>query len=360
MPTKCQCRTIDHYFSLQLDIAAAPSSIVSPQTNLQWQMKKIQKSGVDIHTVGCLLALGEVTPISTLFRKKLQNCHQKQRSQRWFLNAMLKYSSGKNFMVDQLLKTRAGEKDRCHQLAHEIGNLAYSIAKEYVEHRVYLGDMRHVEQGTPYFALHLDNMVNDLCKILHILGLPVRMAFVNGRRRIHFQHRSDCGRQLWNLDLGLFSRMVAHLVAHGCSSCPPGALMLRPEEPPSLPSFYVRCQLQKQMAIGAANSSNKYFQHIYFKSPRNTEQGISPAQLLLPPEIPMFNIEILGGGVVALLSGARIVWDRLEIPKQKLVGVDLDGMLLVSYRAVKPGLKPGPVFIIRNGRFSLEEEVDQF
>jgi hypothetical protein len=35
-------------------------------------LKKLQLSGLDIHTVGCLLALGEITPASVAFRSTLQ------------------------------------------------------------------------------------------------------------------------------------------------------------------------------------------------------------------------------------------------------------------------------------------------
>lgn len=38
---------------------------------------RIQMRGVDIHTIGCLLALGEVTRASTEFRSKLQEASTK-------------------------------------------------------------------------------------------------------------------------------------------------------------------------------------------------------------------------------------------------------------------------------------------
>jgi hypothetical protein len=68
------------------------------------------------------------------------------------------------------------------------------------------------------------------------------------------------------------------------------------------------------------------------------------------------NFKILGEELVTLLSGARIAFDRLEIAKQKFIGIDLDGILLINYRAIELSLKPGPVFIIRNGEFSLGGE----
>ncbi|KAI1871184.1 uncharacterized protein JN550_004629 [Neoarthrinium moseri] len=72
-------------------------------------LKKLQMSGFDIHTIGCLLALAEIAPASDAFRKKVLECRSKQRSRRWFLNAVIEYGSGTNVVIDQLLHTRAGE-----------------------------------------------------------------------------------------------------------------------------------------------------------------------------------------------------------------------------------------------------------
>jgi hypothetical protein len=72
-------------------------------------LKKLQMSGVDIHTLGCLLVLGEIAPASNEFRKKLQRSREEQRSQHWFIHTMVEYGSGTNCVVDELLKTRARE-----------------------------------------------------------------------------------------------------------------------------------------------------------------------------------------------------------------------------------------------------------
>jgi hypothetical protein len=72
-------------------------------------LKKIQMSGVDIYAIGCLLTLGEITPASDTFQKKLVGCRREQRSRRWFINAVVEYGSSTNAVVDQLLNTRAGE-----------------------------------------------------------------------------------------------------------------------------------------------------------------------------------------------------------------------------------------------------------
>jgi hypothetical protein len=68
------------------------------------------------------------------------------------------------------------------------------------------------------------------------------------------------------------------------------------------------------------------------------------------------NIEELGMELSTMISGARILYDLLELPRQKFLGIDFDGMLLIDYRAVEPSLEPGPIFIIREGEFALGGE----
>ncbi|KAF4448409.1 Pfs, ankyrin repeats & 6-phosphofructo-2-kinase [Fusarium austroafricanum] len=60
--------------------------------------------------------------------------------------------------------------------------------------------------------------------------------------------------------------------------------------------------------------------------------------------------------LATFLAGSGLVLQRLEIPKRKFVSADFDGILLLSYRATEPSLRPGPVFIIREGQFSLGGE----
>ena len=72
-------------------------------------LKNLQSSGVNIHTLHCLHRLGEVTPASLTFRKKLNHCRTQQRAEKWLLNSMLEIGSGTNHFVDQLLTTRSGE-----------------------------------------------------------------------------------------------------------------------------------------------------------------------------------------------------------------------------------------------------------
>ncbi|KAF2239186.1 hypothetical protein EV356DRAFT_502172 [Viridothelium virens] len=72
-------------------------------------LKRLQLSGVDIHAIGCLLYLGEITPASVAFRSKLQKTRDIQRSKTWWIHEVAQYRSGVNFVVDELLKIRAGE-----------------------------------------------------------------------------------------------------------------------------------------------------------------------------------------------------------------------------------------------------------
>jgi len=72
-------------------------------------LKSLQYSGVDIHTIACILALGEISPACIEFRNTLHVARKKQRTQTWWIHKLVEYGPGTNFVVDELLKTRAGE-----------------------------------------------------------------------------------------------------------------------------------------------------------------------------------------------------------------------------------------------------------
>ena len=72
-------------------------------------LKQLALSGVDIHTVGCMLMVGEMIPASQEFRQELNRRREKQRRERRWLYNLVEIGAGSSFLVDQFLKTRAGE-----------------------------------------------------------------------------------------------------------------------------------------------------------------------------------------------------------------------------------------------------------
>jgi hypothetical protein len=72
------------------------------------------------------------------------------------------------------------------------------------------------------------------------------------------------------------------------------------------------------------------------------------------------NEEVLLEELMTVLSGTHNALDRMYYVKKKFIGVDLDGVLLLNRRAVEPNLEPGPIFIIREGEFSLNGERRQY
>ena len=72
-------------------------------------LKQLALSGVDIHTVGCMLMVGEMIPASQEFRQELNRRREKQRTERRWLYNLVEIGAGSFFLVDQFLKTRAGE-----------------------------------------------------------------------------------------------------------------------------------------------------------------------------------------------------------------------------------------------------------
>lgn len=72
-------------------------------------LKQLASSGVDIHTVACMLKIGELVPACREYRKDLSAVRQKQRKSQIWLYKVIELGTATNFPADLLLKTRAGE-----------------------------------------------------------------------------------------------------------------------------------------------------------------------------------------------------------------------------------------------------------
>ncbi|KAI5463578.1 hypothetical protein BGZ63DRAFT_462815 [Mariannaea sp. PMI_226] len=566
---------------LQIDIPSLSQMVLRLGAD---GLKRIQMSGVDLHTIGCLVALGEVTPASATFRKKLLACRRDQRSRRWFLNAVLEYGSGTNTVVDQLLTTRAGEnvlallvavtsvlddmtidvvmgifellhvpyrsipgisqienvrssclplaratdfkdrvarthemilrdafvskrpfdhrdalpdsatmaklivelKTRCleptqfercrivyygltgaawcveyskdvlgldvcliqedgtvcpvsgtfetasvivlpaqepgveltQRVAHvidicissdgieiqkeinwlvscegsgvdffqlccgwdlmdrkEIGNLIYSISKEYVEYRIYLGHTENSEQTIPYYATFIEDILENLRRILQLLGLPSEPIFQTDWRQRNFDQLEG---PAFRLKLELFSKMAFASISSHCGNncdCALGCLPLRPVELAEDPSFCVRYKLQDAIISTAHRASFLAFtdwaeecrmmaiaterghEHKFFRAVFSRYSGKMAATMIqgLSGVLGLSN-EDFGIELANVLTGSGKALQRLGIPKRKFIGADLDGVLLINYRAVESSLRPGPIFMIRGGQFLLAGE----
>ncbi|MCJ1404473.1 hypothetical protein MMC11_007699 [Xylographa trunciseda] len=72
-------------------------------------LKQLATSGVQLHSLGCMLMIAELTPASTEFRRMVSRERQQQRSERLWYFKVVEVGAASNFLADQLLKTRAGE-----------------------------------------------------------------------------------------------------------------------------------------------------------------------------------------------------------------------------------------------------------
>jgi hypothetical protein len=72
-------------------------------------IKQLAQAGVDPYTIHSLLALGERCPASDSCIRQIVECRNKQRSQRMWLYNLVEIGTQTNFLVDELLKRRAGE-----------------------------------------------------------------------------------------------------------------------------------------------------------------------------------------------------------------------------------------------------------
>ncbi|MCJ1245310.1 hypothetical protein MMC30_002514 [Trapelia coarctata] len=73
------------------------------------ELKHLATSGVQLHTLRCMLMIAELTPACTKYRQALSKVRQQQRTERFGYFKMVEMGAASNFLVDQLLDTRAGE-----------------------------------------------------------------------------------------------------------------------------------------------------------------------------------------------------------------------------------------------------------
>ena len=90
----------------QMDITGLTQMILSVGAH---GLKQIALAGVDPHTIGCLLMLGELSPICLDFRKRLNTCRTEQKKSRRMIYRAIEIGTGTNFLADELLKRRPGE-----------------------------------------------------------------------------------------------------------------------------------------------------------------------------------------------------------------------------------------------------------
>lgn len=90
----------------QMDIAGLTGLFINAGAH---GLKQIALAGVDPHTIGCLLMLGELSPICLEFRKRLNACRNEQKKSRKFIYKVIEIGTATNFLADELLKRRPGE-----------------------------------------------------------------------------------------------------------------------------------------------------------------------------------------------------------------------------------------------------------
>jgi hypothetical protein len=90
----------------QVDIPSLSQLLVSAGSH---GLKQLALCGVNIHSIGCMLMIAELTPACQEFRKTLNLARDKQRAERMWMYKVVEIGGATNFLADQMLKTRAGE-----------------------------------------------------------------------------------------------------------------------------------------------------------------------------------------------------------------------------------------------------------
>ena len=90
----------------QVDIPSLSQLILSAGS---YGLKQLACSGVDMHSIACMLMIAQYVPASKDFLATLHRSRESQRSDRLWMYKLVEIGTATNFLADQMLKTRAGE-----------------------------------------------------------------------------------------------------------------------------------------------------------------------------------------------------------------------------------------------------------
>lgn len=90
----------------QVDIPSLSQLILSAGS---YGLKQLAYSGVDVHSIACMLMIAQYVPASKDFLATLHRSRESQRSDRLWMYKLVEIGTATNFLADQMLKTRAGE-----------------------------------------------------------------------------------------------------------------------------------------------------------------------------------------------------------------------------------------------------------
>lgn len=262
----------------------------------------------------------------------------------------------------------------------EVGDLVYSIACEYTERRTRI-PIRGNRNHQSFFEQGLDGQLRSLQQILHLLGFPQQLHRKINWRDEHFQAVIRAGKKSIEIKLKLFSTMLEHVdepIYELCSHA-----KVQPNEMNQLPTLCVRCALYnvvryisfisscllftdwarsfkkisiQSLPIGReflAQRALKYFEEIYdtpkdFETPELDRNYVSGKNPSLRGD--------LGAEICQICCGSPYGLNLIDSNSESFLGANLDGVLLIDFRALEPSLRAGPIFMLREGDFRLGEE----
>lgn len=254
----------------------------------------------------------------------------------------------------------------------ELGDLVYSIAKEYVECRVFLGGLPEPTGLIPYYGLRFGDILTNLKETLRVIGFTNNLHFKARWREEYFRPAPG---QALNLELimEMFSTMSPFTEAY--SRRTHRSQDLQPKGLGTLPGYCVRCHLYnmvlktayqayilaltdwsryyKKISLSTEELSSECFEcFLWIYSHRSSSLGQEVLERPQLPERLILTLDVLARKLLSICTGSRIRWDHLTSSPKPYLGADFDDMLLIDYRAIELSIESGPMFIIRDGEFS--------
>lgn len=257
-----------------------------------------------------------------------------------------------------------------------IGDIIFSAATEYIQQRIGKDPPGSADpHAFPHYVLHLDTFITNLREILYLLGLPKKLEYkenwrdgfdfgnqlpllkarlcrLSSTRQARIKHfLRTCNRTDQEPSENLHCVCVQHRVSHifrgltlvsSCLAFTDWAREHRKMPVNIIPSIFTRG------IIDDDQGSNEW-RMVYDMVTKQASHGsYAPFRLDRPSFTSLFQL------LNVILCPSQDSKNANSAPRShNLIGMDLDGLLFIDNRAVEASLKPGPIFLLREGMFAL-------
>jgi len=97
-----------------------------------------------------------------------------------------------------------------------------------------------------------------------------------------------------------------------------------------------------------AHGNATFLRDFLIPDPKKSQMSVSVQEYLAPSHT------YIAIQICQICKGYDTFEDKISYIQHTVLGLDLDGILLILYRAIETNLSPGSVFVIRTGEYKIE------